>query len=172
MDREALFTEYYKKNYRIVLGYIYKKTGNMQTAEDMTMEVFAKCFERFADFDENRASFSTWLFVIVNNRLKNYYRDRREFEELDEAMAVYEGFEEDIVRAEYLSGMRAVLYEALKSLNKTQRKIVILKYFKEKNSTEIAAALNLTPVNVRVQLSRAMTIIRDYFKKNNIETEL
>lgn len=172
MNREELFTQYYTKYYNKAFGYILKRVVNHQTAEDMTMEVFAKCYEHFDSFDESKASFATWMFVIVNNQLKNYYRDKREFDEIEEGHAVDAGFEDDIVQAQYVSQMRAVLKDALNELNEVQRSIVIMKYFKEKNSNDIALEMGMTPGNVRVQLSRAMNVIRDYFKKKNIDVEL
>ncbi len=170
LDEE--FSEYYKKYFNIAVNYTVKKIQNMQDAEDITMDCFAKCYENFDKFDETKASFQTWLFVILNNRIKNYYRDHKNSEEIAEEVASEEKLEDTVVEAEYLSQMRTVLKDALETLNERQRELIIMKYFKNMNSNEIAEATGMTAVNVRVTTTRAMTALRDYFSKNNIELEL
>lgn len=169
--KEERFEEYYSKCYKLVVNYIVKKIQNPQDAEDLAMECFAKCYENFDKFDETKASFQTWLFVIVNNKIKNYYRGKKSFEEPDETLQSDEELEETIVDAMYLSDMRKALSEALLSLNENQREIIIMKYYKNMTSGEIAIKLGMSAVNVRVTMSRAMNALRDYFAKNNIEME-
>lgn len=169
--KEELFESYYNKCYKLVVNYITKKIQNAQDAEDLAMECFAKCYDNFDKFDESKASFQTWLFVIVNNKIKNYYRDKKVGEELDEALESEEQLEQTVVDAMYLSDMRKVLSQALLALNETQREIIIMKYYKNMTSVEIAEKMSMTAVNVRVTTTRAMTALRDYFSKNNIELE-
>ena len=162
------FESYFEKYYSQAIGYVMKKISNRQDAEDLVMETFYSCYQKFDSFDESKASFGTWFYVALNNRIKNYYRDTKSFGELDTSLAVEDSFEEEIAEAAELSAMRKELAEALKQLNDTQRKIVILKYFKDKNATEIADELEMTPGNVRAILLRSMNKIRGYFSDHNI----
>ena len=150
------FEQLYAKYYSIVYGYILKRVLSIPQAEDLTMDIFSVCWEKFDNFDPNKASFSTWIYTITNNRLKNFYRDKKLVKEDDGNNAADVGFEDDILHAEYLTQMREELADALSELSETQRKIVVLKYFAEKNSNEIGEELGMTAVNVRVQLSRAL----------------
>lgn len=140
-------------------------------AEDLTMDVFCTVWDKFEVFDESKASFQTWLYVIVNNKLKNYYRDRKVNVELDESIAIEDNQADEIVEAIQLQDMRDQLYTALEELNETQRKIVIYKYFKDMNANEIADLLGLSAGNVRILLKRALDKIRFYFNQNNIRWE-
>lgn len=169
-SRQA-FERYYQKYYPLVLKRIKNKISNIEQAEDLTMDVFAKCYEKFDEFDETKASFGTWLYVIVSNKLKNYYRSKKQFDEIDERMEAVSGFEEEIISAEYIKQMRNSLANALETLNETQRKIVILKYFQEKNTAEISRITGMTEVNVRVTLSRGIAKLKEYFEKNDITWE-
>lgn len=171
-DKETEFSEYYRKYYQITVNYIMRKIQNYQDAEDLAMTCFAKCYENFDMFDKTKAKFQTWLFTVVNNRIKNYYRDHRYGDEIDETLASDEKVEDTVVEAEYLSHIRLLLKNALSVLNERQRKLVVMKYFKNMDSNAIAQALDMTPGNVRVMLSRTLEYLRDYFKKNNIELEL
>ncbi len=170
------FEYYYKKNYDRVYRYIFGKISNVHTAEDMTQDVFILVYNRFDSFDPEKASFETWLFVIVKNKLKNYYRDRKVLVDIDDPEQYTEpseeGFEDDIVEAEYLSRMREYIADALEELNEVQQKIVVESFFNNKSSKEIAFMTGQTDVNVRVQLSRAIKKMRSYFEKNNIEWEM
>ena len=75
--------------------------------------------------------------------------------------------EDEVIQAAYLDDMRTKLAISLKSLPSNQLKIVLLKYFSNKNSTEIARILGLTPGNVRVQLNRALKKLKKFFDDNN-----
>lgn len=170
-QKEKVFEAYYVKYYPQVYGYIFKKLLNEANAEDMTMDVFYSVWDKFDTFDEEKASFQTWLFVIVNNKLKNHYRDRKEGVELDETLVSDDDPEEDVVQAIQMQYLRDHLYQAMEALNETQQKIVIYKYFKNLNGNEIADLMGLSPGNVRITLKRALEKIRVYFETNQIRWE-
>ena len=165
------FESYYNTYYPQVYKYICRKISDPVQAEDLAMDAFVVCLQKFDTFDPQKASFGTWLYVIVNNKLKNFYRDRKPTEELDDAIPLPHTFEDDIVAAAYLGNMRQALYLALQSLPETERKLVIYKHLKNKTADEIAEIMNMTAVNVRVRLSRALKKLKAYFDENNIEWE-
>jgi RNA polymerase sigma-70 factor (ECF subfamily) len=165
------FETYFEKYYSQAIGYTCKKISNPQDAEDLVMETFYSCYNKFDAFDESKASFGTWFYVALNNRIKNYYRDTKSFDELDVNQASESSFEDEIAEAAELTSMREELAQALSQLNETQRKIVILKYFQDKNATEIAGELAMSSGNVRVQLNRAIQKIRVYFGDRQIVWE-
>ncbi len=170
------FEFYYEKYYTQVYLYIYKKILNVHDAEDLAQDSFVSAYTKFDGFDPARASFQTWIFFIVGNKLKNYYRDRKINIDIDDPEQYtepsQEGFEDEMVEAEYLTQMRDYLAQALESLNDTQRQIVIAAYFNNKTSRETAAEMGMTDGNVRVQLSRALIKMRAYFEEHNIEWEI
>ena len=145
--------------------------SNEQSASDLTMDVFYLVWEKFDSFDEHKASFQTWLYVIVNNKLKNYYRDRKEIVGLDDSFETEDNQADDILDAIHLQYLREHLYIALKKLSDIQQKIIIYKYFMDMNASEIGNYTGLSSGNVRIQLKRALDKIRDYFNKNNIRWE-
>lgn len=169
--KEKDFEKYYCKYYSQVYGYILKKILSEQTAEDLTMDVFYSVWSKFDSFDKDKASFQTWLYVIVNNKLKNYYRDRKEFAELEESFVSDDNPADEVTESIRLQYLRDQLYIALTELSEVQRQIIIFKYFNDMNATEIAYQMGLSPGNVRIHLKRALDKIRDYFNKNNIRWE-
>ena len=68
MDFEKLYDEYYDKVY----VYIARRINNPTDAEDLTADVFYKVFAN--PYDPKLAKFSTYIFTIASNTLKNHYR--------------------------------------------------------------------------------------------------
>ncbi len=169
--RENEFEKYYKKYYYQVYGYILKKISDEKAAEDLTMDVFCSCWSKFETFDENKASFQTWLYVVVNNKLKNFYRDRKELFEFDDSIISDSDHEDDVLSAIQLQFLQDHLYISLQNLNEIQRKIIVLKFFKNMNASEIASHTGLSSGNIRVMLKRSLDKIRKYFNDNDIRWE-
>lgn len=150
------FTDFYDQNYGRVVQYIYKKLGNLHDSEDLASEVFIYCYSHYDSYDPEKSSLNTWLYMIVNSRLKNHYRDTKQNIDLDSVAAFIPDTATDMDACVYMEQVSAQLMKAIDSLPERQRKIVIMSYFEEKTSAQIAETLNMTPGNVRVQLSRAL----------------
>lgn len=161
---ESFYAEYYDR----VFKYILKKTGNFHTAEDLTMDTFTACYKHFDRYDETKASLGTWVFTIASNKLKNYYRSDQSFAELQDYSAVDDGMEDAVIEAQHLAELRDVLADALETLNEVQQQVIVLKYFKNKNSKEIAQITGLTSDNVRAIASRTVKKLKDYFDTRQI----
>ena len=168
MDFEQVYNKYYSSIYL----YIFKRIKRAAEAEDLSNEVFYACLKSFDKYDSSKSSIVTWLFVITNNKLKNYYRDRKIAVSLnDDDNPIELPYDEDFDSAIYVTDIRKVLHLGLSSLPERERTIIILKYFHHLKSEEIASRLNLSAVNVRVILNRSLNKIKDYLNKNDINWE-
>ena len=65
--------------------------------------------------------------------------------------------------AAYLEELRRLLAEKLGRLPEKQQKVIIMRFFQEKEFDEIAAALGTTSGNVRVILSRTLDKLEKEF---------
>lgn len=126
------FEEYFQNYYQQAFRYTMKKVGNVCAAEDITMDAFVACYRRFDTFDSKKAKFATWLYVVLNNRIKNYYRAQRDMDNLDNHSELSQGCDDEMIQSVYLSEMRSALADALETVNDIQKQIVIKKYFKGK----------------------------------------
>jgi RNA polymerase sigma factor, sigma-70 family len=149
---EAIYQTYYKK----VFNYIKKKISNIQDSEELTHEIFIKLYRLRASYDSNKSAISTWIFVATNNRLKNYYRDRKEQVTFDEITynAISEEFSPEVCYM--LETQRKELIECLKKLSDRERTIIIRKYYMGERSNQIAIEMGLTPGNVRIIQKRSL----------------
>lgn len=150
------FEEFYKKFYARAYAYTMRKIQNSQDAEDLVCNVFLYCYDHFSEYSESKASIGTWLYLILNSRIKNHYRDKKQYvalEAIDEFLGSYDN---DLAKAVELEEMRTALAKALEALSEIQRQIVIYRYFQDCTTAEMARRVGLTEGNVRTQLSRAL----------------
>ena len=150
------YEEVYQTQYSKVLQYIYKKIGNRTEAEDLTSEAFLYAYKHYDEYDPQKSGITTWLYLIVNSRLKNHYRDAKICVELESIVGVLEDDTVDLEKCIYLEELSARLREAIARLPERQGKIVRLRYFDDLSCGEIATIMEMTAGNVRVQLTRAL----------------
>ena len=156
MDENSEFEELYQKYYSKAVHYVTGKVGTREDAEDLVSEAFTYCFAHYAEYDREKSSLQTWLYVVINSRIKNYYRDRKLMVDITELENVLPDDMPDMEKGVFLDELRGTVAKALKSLPERERRIVVMKYFLNKTSGEIADELGLSPVNARVLLSRAL----------------
>lgn len=152
--------------YRLAL----RLTGHEADAEDVTQETFLNAFRAIDSF-EWRAGLKTWLHRIAYNAAMQRLRrrpppsvsvDAANGEE-DEAPLPRELFdwcclpEADFESAE----ARAELERAVRELPENLRLVFVLRELEELSTEETAAALGLTPQNVKVRLHRARLRLRE-----------
>lgn len=150
------YETFYQENYSRVLRYVCGKLSNSHDAEDLTGDVFLYCLRHYEDYDPSKGKLSTWLYLIVNSRIKNYYRDHTTGVDFEEVSETLQDMGIDLERGVYLEQLHDALMAAIASLPERQQKIVIMRYFENRSGDEIAAALGISPGNVRVLLSRSL----------------
>ena len=161
MNDQTEFEELYQKYYSGAVYYVTGKIGSREDAEDLVSEAFTYCYAHYAEYDAGKSALHTWLYVVINSRLKNYYRDRKVSVDISELENVLPDEMTDMEKSVCLEEIRSTVAQALKELPERERRIVIMKYFMHKTSAEIADELGLSPVNVRVMLSRTLKKLQE-----------
>src|SRR5688500_9361188 len=70
----AAFGRFYERRVREVLGYMMRRTGDPETAADLTAETFAAAIVARRRFSAGGAPASAWLFTIAHRKLVDYQR--------------------------------------------------------------------------------------------------
>ncbi len=166
----AMLMDRYK---RPVYHMILKMVRNVDDAEDLTIEAFAKAFKNLHRFKKD-FTFSTWLFRIATNNTIDFIRKKR----LD-TMSLNSSFTDDNGDAVSLDVEDHNLNpqeEAIKTqkielvqlfvtkLPAKYQKLVRLRYFKELSYDEIAKELDAPLGTVKAQLHRARELMYDLVK--------
>ena len=150
------FEELYRRYYSNLLFYAMRKLGNREDAEDVVADTFAYCLDRYDRYDPEKSAVSTWLYLVLNSRIKNHYRDRKETVDIGALENLLESEGEELEHSVYLQQLRETLAKAISRLPERQQQVVILRYFREKSSAEIGEILGISAGNARVLLTRAL----------------
>ena len=166
MNKEQDFESVYYEYYPRILGHVRKKLSSYHEAEDLTQEILAACYRNFEKFDGEKASLGTWIYVIMNNRLKNYYRDKKNLMSLDDDESYLEIADEKVLEdAVLLEEQRDLLMKAIAQLSEREQTIVKDTYFHGMTSIMVAEQLGMTSGNVRVVLNRSLKKLRSYLEE-------
>lgn len=166
---EAEFAVCYREQLPKVFAYIGAKVTNRADVEDLAADVFAKALSALAGYHAEQSAFSTWLYTITANTVRDYYRRTAVREKtlcsdgdnaLEATASNAASPEQQLCRQELLEA----LAEALTALPPIQQQIVVLQFFDGLPQKEIAARLNLGAANTRYLSHRAVKAIRSDFK--------
>ena len=149
-----------------VYGFQLKRVRNEHEAEDITIETFAKAFDKIETFDENY-TFSTWLVTISKNiqidrtRKKNasiYSNTTDASKEHVQRIPDHSPTPEDkLIREQNL----AELLRYIKQLKPHYQDVINLRYFQEMSYNEISETLEEPLNNIKVRLLRARKLLAE-----------
>ena len=168
LNYESLFREIYENYYDRVLSYIKARVNDHTIAEDLTSDVFFRCYKNIQKFDSSKASESTWIFTITKNLLKNYYRDKKEVAYIDSMEGFDIPYEEEFDQAIRLEEIRTFLDREIAKLDSIKRQIIMMRFYDEMKTEEIAAALGMSDGNVRVIITRTLKKLRGGAEADNV----
>lgn len=154
---QAAFERIYRALFSRIYHYILARIPDSYQAEDLVQEVFCAVFQALPRFDPSRASVETWVYAICCNKLKKYYRDHKLLSSLDdEGLAQEIVSSDDLETAALLQETRDYLAQLISRLSIQDQQLVIMRYFQDASSEEMAVATGLSTANVRVRLYRAL----------------
>ena len=128
-----------------------------EDAEDICGDVFVKLFSLLESYDEKRASVSTLLYKITHDAVIDYYRRKREHDELSEDHAVLPSSEDIIMDRERANE----LIKALSKLQQQQRDILILRFYRGWTLVRIAEEMGLSYNKVVSRQNSAFKALRE-----------
>jgi RNA polymerase sigma-70 factor, ECF subfamily len=160
-DREAdAFDELYARYSPRVFGYLYQRlNGNVEEAEDLTAEVFAKVYEKIDGFQVQGAPLSSWLFRIAHNRLIDSVRRRPRQTQVPLDVApqmasgpVFGGIDQQVAMSQIKAG--------LSRLTEEQRQVIVLRFLESKSLAETAAIMGRNEDAVKKLQARGLASLR------------
>jgi len=151
---------------------VFKLVRDRTQVEDLTQEVFIKAFQHLEDFDYAH-QFASWLFKIANNHCIDYIRKKKlRVYSIDDQVKTEDGeIEYEIPDSTYepdLNMLRdqktRLIHQAIDSLPKKYREVIILRHQEELSYDEIAEETGLPVNTIKVQLFRAREMMYKYLK--------
>lgn len=68
------FGETYAEELPRVYGYVAYQVASQEEAEDLTQQTFERALAHWGEFDDRRATITTWLLAIARNLVVDHYR--------------------------------------------------------------------------------------------------
>jgi RNA polymerase sigma factor (sigma-70 family) len=170
---EQAYAELMKRYKKPVYHMILKMVRNVDDAEDLTIEAFAKAFKNLVRFKKDY-TFSTWLFRIATNNSIDFIR-KKKLETLSlnssftddngEAVSIDVQDENLNPQEETIKSQKAELIRLfVTKLPSKYQKLVKLRYFSELSYEEIAEELDAPLGTIKAQLHRARELMYDLVK--------
>ena len=164
-DEEALGS-IYRECFDGVYKYAYWNTGSREEAEDLSEETFYRVLKHIGRYDEEKASFRSWVMRIAHNLVvdRHRFKARHPEAELDEALAS----PEDITGSLEARESREGLLEAMQGLTLEQRQVLQMKYFLEMSNAEVARALGKREGAINALQHRALRKMGGILEKEGL----
>lgn len=160
-DTEAI-GELYEHFRLAIYRYMYYRTGDSQTADDLTSEVFLRMINALANYRLQDVSFQAWLFQIAHNLLNDHYRKMsvRNNVQLEENV-IMEDSQATRTRPVEHSLNSVTLHNALDLLSGEQRDVIVMRFITGLPISEVAQSLNKSEDSVKGLQRRALANLRD-----------
>ena len=167
------FSKLYTEQLPKVRAYIAARIAENDDVDDLTADVFAKAYDNLESYQPDRAVFSTWLYTIASNTIRDHLRrcavrGKYLVPAEEELMNVLpddaEGGEEQLCRQELLEA----LARGLQALPELQRKVIVLQFYDCLPQKEIARRLGLSYANTRYLSHRAVKALQQSFQQQGL----
>ena len=173
---EILFNKY---KYGMVHT-VKNKFFNSSEIEDLMMSAFTKAYISIDSFDEERGSFSTWLYRIFNNifidylrREKNVFVSISDLSHTDDdgnevffTLPIVEKNAVEVIERKEKHVALNIIIDSMES--DFFKRIIRMRYFEELSYEEICSATGKPMGTIKGSLNRAKEILKEKVKGNSL----
>lgn len=176
------FSQLYEQYYSRIFNYALRRTSNIYAAQDITSETFYKVLKYLWQFKWRNISFSSWVYKIATNEIRNYYRKQK-----NRASSLDKLMEEDGYNPVYLDTPESELMKTLEILQQHQdflecqkkiselpvkyQEVLVLRYFEQKQANEIGIILGKPEGTVKSLIYRGLEKLRKSFEEDKQNTD-
>lgn len=162
---EDAFCELYATYKNRLIYFAMRFLKSREYAEDVFQDAFTVVWQsrRFINPD---ASFSSYLYTIMRNRILNQLRNSANEEKLKESILSQAlDYTEDTKREVMLNDLKSLISHALQQLTPRQREIFEMSREAQLSHKEIADKLGISINTVQEHISISLKLIRTYLIK-------
>jgi RNA polymerase sigma-70 factor (ECF subfamily) len=160
---EILVRRYETDVFRLALSIV----GDQAEANEITQETFLSALRALPSYLEKK-SFKAWLYTIALNHSRTHLRKRKVIERLRTTLtAIFQVENQKQASPEEVAIQNeneAVIWRSLNQLDERHRIVVVLRYFHEMSTAEIAEILSIHEGTIHSRLHTARERLRDALK--------
>lgn len=168
LQTEALDQLYDRYN-RPIFSLALMIVGDRATAEEITLDVFMRVWQKAGSYRSDQAKVSTWLTHIARHHAIDVLRRRavrldQYAVNWEDVLPTHESPEHDPQEFAELSQQREQIQAALAQLPADQRQALALAYFNGYTQRQIAEVLKQPLGTIKTRLRLAMQKLRDFLR--------
>lgn len=159
----------YDRYGRLLYSVAYHLVGNQQLAEEITLDVFRRVWEKADSYRADRASVRTWLTSMARNRAIDILRRegvRPESNSVSWADLALEphadGYSPETAVSRQMQKQK--VHAALAELPQEQQDVLILAFFQGYSHSQIAAQLEMPLGTVKTRIRLGMQKLRHHLQ--------
>ena len=161
LSNEAIIDELMQNYGEDVLKLVMQYVHNNSVAEDLTQEIFVKCYRALPSFSYD-SSIKTWLWRIAINHSKDYLKswyaknveakDGVLFVQVESSVSV----EQEVIQKQEDNE----LVNAVMALPIKYREVIYLCYYEEQSMKEMADVLQINENTVKTRLRKGKQLLK------------
>lgn len=164
---DQLMGHYYPR----VLRMAYLISGNHADSEDIVQETFVLCWTNRKKIKEPEY-FTNWLYKTLTREAWRFCRKSRREQPVEEVFGENEPQTASVLEEVMMRSRDRDLYEAIGNLPVKQRTAVVLYYFNQLSTKEIAGIMGCLEGTVKSRLYTARMNLRQTLAKQDIRKEV
>ena len=173
---DSAFSEIVARYEPSIKGFLHKRLKDEERVQDLTQDTFLRVHRARERYDSSR-KFSTWIYTIASNLLKNEYRNRsrrretnftdlRKDSSAQSAPARPVEFESegpDPERIAYRGELREAIQDAIERMDEHHRVPFVMREVEDRTYEEISEAIGVPVGTVKSRLFRARNAFQQLF---------
>ena len=166
LSNEAIIDELMQHYGEDVLKLVMQYVHNNSVAEDLTQEIFVKCYKALPSFQYG-SSLKTWLWRIAINHSKDYLKswyaknveakDGEVFMQVESSISV----EQEVIQQQEDDN----LVKAVMGLPIKYREVIYLCYYEEQTMKEMANVLQINESTVKTRLRKGKQLLKKHLER-------
>ncbi|OJD58115.1 RNA polymerase factor sigma C [Bacillus sp. N35-10-4] len=160
-DKEDLIDEIMNKYGQEVLQLVYSYVNNKEVAEDLTQDIFVKCYKSLHTYKGN-SNLKTWLWRIAINHCKDYLKSWYNKKVIvTEDDFTYTGSQKESVEQTVIQNAEdRELASAVMNLPIKYREVIYLFYYEELSIKEVAIVIEVKENTIKTRLKKAKELLK------------
>ena len=145
-----------------ILQLAFSYVKNKQIAEDLTQEIFVKCYKSLHTYS-GKSKFRTWLWRIASNHCKDYLKswyNKNVF--TSDYQPIYDSNQTNSAEQTFIQDEEdSQLAAAVMELPVNYREVIYLFYFEEMTIKEISVVTEVKENTIKTRLKRAKELLKE-----------
>ena len=161
-SKETLFLQTIGQNKGMLFKICRIYQDDPQDRDDLLQEIILQLWTVFDSY-RGESKITSWMYRVALNTAITFFKKQKRRPDSERLPESFDTQEEHPAAGE-MEEQLALFYKAVQQLNKVEKALIYL-YMEDQPYEEIAAALGISQVNVRVRLNRVKSKLKDIIKE-------